>query len=248
MALRILPNIRAFQHPSKRSHDNRPIADFNLIDKRLSNAGLLIYNGMTCTSDDIICLYEDLLLVAGSVRNQITKCVYEAPIFIKRSLSKQALKLLEGRSITKILVLPRTITTVNRNNFFTDSSLISNILDNEMKRDFNRRSSDCKRFATSPMEISEHIKCNKNRTCVVNKIDEQNHQITTNIDRSLFVTSNKLSNTSSNKSSTAEYHEPITLTTADQQKKRRSIPKFDKPTVAIHSIEKNMLYKTIENE
>ena len=41
-------------------------------------------------------------------------------------------------------------------------------------------------------KYQKHIKCNKNRTCVGNKIDEHNHQITTNIDRSLFVNSNKI--------------------------------------------------------
>ncbi|CAF3986168.1 unnamed protein product [Rotaria sp. Silwood1] len=142
LALRILPDIQAFQYSSIKSNNNRSIVDFTLIDKRLLNSGLLIYNEMTCTSDDIIHINEDLLLIAGSVRNQISKYVYEAPIFIKRSLSKQGLKLLEGRSITKILVLPKVITTINMNNIFTDNSLIHHILDIEMKRNFSQRSTD----------------------------------------------------------------------------------------------------------
>ena len=48
-----------------------------------------------------------------------------------------------------------------------------------------------------------------------------------------------MSNTSSNKSSIAEYHEPAD----DQQKKRRSTPKFDKPTVAIHSSNFTVIYQ-----
>ncbi|CAF3830308.1 unnamed protein product [Rotaria sp. Silwood1] len=142
LALRILPDIQAFQYSSIKSNNNRSIVDFTLIDKRLLNSGLLIYNEMTCTLDDIIHINEDLLLIAGSVRNQISKYVYEAPIFIKRSLSKQGLKLLEGRSITKILVLPKVTTTINMNNIFTDNSLIHHILDIEMKRNFSQRSTD----------------------------------------------------------------------------------------------------------
>ncbi len=155
MALHILPNIPSFQHLSEKTHDTRPMADFILIHKRLSNSGLLIYNEMICTSDDVIHLYEDLLLVAGTVRNQITKCVYEAPIFIKRSLSKQGLKLLEGPSITKILVLPRTPTAEIRNHLFTDSSLIHHILDDETKRDFRRISNDSKQSKRTPMQLLE---------------------------------------------------------------------------------------------
>jgi hypothetical protein len=156
LALRVLPDISAFQYSSSKSHDNRFLADFSLIHQRLSGAGLLIYNERTCTSDDVIQLYEDLLLVNGSVRNQITQCVYEAPIFIKRSLSKQGLKLLQDRSITKILVIPRVTTTVNRNDLFMDRSLIQQILDNETKRDFNQK---LKR---------------RNRTGLTKKIDEKN--------------------------------------------------------------------------
>ena len=93
---------------------------------------------MTCMAEDVIYIDEDVLLIAGSVRNQTSQCIYKAPIFIERSLSKQGLKLLEDRSITKILVLPRARTTMNMNNLFADSSLIRHILDNETKRNFNR--------------------------------------------------------------------------------------------------------------
>ena len=199
MALRILPNIRAFQHSSIKSNDSRCIADLTLIGKRLKNAGLLIYNEMTCTADDVILLNEDLLLIAGSVRNQFTKCVYEAPIFIKRSLSKQSLKLLEDRSITRILVLPRVITTANRNNLFTDSSLIQHILDDGIERRLNRKSSNYERLKRIPIKMSERMKY-KNRTCLINTIGERYHinddnrylQITTHINRSLLATSNIL--------------------------------------------------------
>jgi hypothetical protein len=157
----------------------------------LSNAGLLIYNEMTCTSNDIIQLYEDLFLVTGSVRNQITNCVYEAPIFIKRSLSKQGLKLLEDRSNTRILILPRATTTMNRNNLFTNSSLIHQILvDEETKRDFNRKSNSCEPLKKSPMTMFEHMKC-KNRTDQIND-DNQHPQTTSNIHRFLLATGNKL--------------------------------------------------------
>jgi hypothetical protein len=197
--LHILPNIPSFQHLSAKTHDNRPMADFILIHKRLSNAGLLIYNEMICTSDDVIHLYEDLLLLAGTVRNQITKCVYEAPIFIKRSLSKQGLKLLEGPSITKILILPRTPTAEIRNNLFTDSSLIHHILDNETKRDFGRISNDSKQSKGTPMQLLEHTEC-KNQTCLTNRIHEQYHinddnrytQAAININRLLLATGKKL--------------------------------------------------------
>ncbi|CAF0909257.1 unnamed protein product [Rotaria sordida] len=197
LALRILPDIRAFQHSLIKSNNNCPIADFTLINKRLLNSGLLIYNEMTCTSDDVIHIYEDLLLIAGSVRNQITKCVYESPIFIKRSLSKQGLKLLEGRSITKILVLPKATTTINMNNLFTNSSLIHHILDVEMKRDFSQRSNDVEQFKKNQMKILEYNKCN-DRTCLKNTIDEpcqinddnRYPQTTINIDKSLLVTDN----------------------------------------------------------
>ena len=101
-----------------------------MINKRLLHAGLLIYTEETCTTNDILQLQEDLLLVTGSVRNQLTKCVYEAPVFIKSSLTKQGLKLLEEASSTKILVLPRTSATVN---LFTDSVVIQSILNNENK-------------------------------------------------------------------------------------------------------------------
>ena len=138
LALRILPNIRSFQHsPIKSIHDHFA-GDFVLINKRLLNSGLLIYNEMTCVAEDIVYINEDILLITGSVRNQTSQCIYEAPIFIERSLSKQGLKLLEDRSITKILVLPRAETTMSTNNLFADSSLIHHILDNETKRNFNR--------------------------------------------------------------------------------------------------------------
>jgi len=199
LALRILPDIPAFQYSSKKSHTNQSLADFSLINKRLSNAGLLIYNEMTCTSDDIIQLYEDLLLITGTVRNRITNCVYEAPIFIKRSLSKQGLKLLDSRLLTKILVLPRTTTIVNRNNLFMNSSLIHHILIDETKRNFNWKSNDCESFKKSPMTMFEHIKC-KNRTCLTNRVDEQyqinndnrNPLTTTNIHKFLLATGKKL--------------------------------------------------------
>ena len=151
---------------------------------------------MTCTTDDVIQVYEDLLLVAGSVRNQITKCVYEAPIFIKRSLSKQGLKLLEGRSITKVLVLPRTSTVENRNNLFTDSSLIQHLLNDETKRDFRQTSNDGERFKRTPMKELEHTIC-KNQTCLTNRIDDRQYhnryaQTTTNTNRLLLATGKKL--------------------------------------------------------
>ncbi|CAF2903835.1 unnamed protein product [Rotaria sp. Silwood2] len=198
LALRILPDIRAFQHSSIKSNNNRPLANFTLIDNRLLNSGLLIYNDMTCTSDDVIHIHEDLLLIAGSVRNQISKCVYEAPIFIKRSLSKQGLKLLEGRSITKILVLPKATTAMNTNNLFTDISLIHHILDVETKRDFSQRSNYSEQFKKSQMKILENIKCN-DRTCSKNMINEpcqindnnRYPQTNINIDKSLLATDNK---------------------------------------------------------
>ncbi|CAF0809627.1 unnamed protein product [Adineta ricciae] len=126
LALRILPNISSFQHSSTRKSDKH----LTMINKRLLHSGLLIYTEGTCTTNDIIQLHEDLLLVTGSVRNQLTKCVYEAPVFIKSSLTKQGLKLLEGSSSTKILVLPRTSATIN---LFTDFVLIQSILNNENK-------------------------------------------------------------------------------------------------------------------
>ncbi|CAF4207123.1 unnamed protein product, partial [Adineta steineri] len=139
LALHILPNISSFQY----THNKHPMTNFDLLNKRLIISGLLIYNEIICTSDDIIQLNEDLLLVAGSVRNQITKCIYEAPIFIKRSLTRQGLKLLEDRSSIKILVLPRISTTTTiENHIFTDSLLIQHILDNKTKQNSTDRSND----------------------------------------------------------------------------------------------------------
>ncbi|CAF1360394.1 unnamed protein product [Adineta steineri] len=141
LALHILPNISSFQY----THNKHPTTNFDLLNKRLLISGLLIYNEIICTSDDIIQLNEDLLLVAGSVRNQITKCIYEAPIFIKRSLTRQGLKLLEDRSSIKILVLPRistTTTTTIENHIFTDCLLIQHILDNKTKQNSTDRSND----------------------------------------------------------------------------------------------------------
>jgi hypothetical protein len=154
---------------------------------------LLIFNEITCTSDDVIQLYDDLLLVAGSVRNQITKCVYEAPIFIKRSLSKQGLKLLEGRSVNKILVLPRNIKTKSNYDLITDSSLIRHILDNETQRDFNRRLSDRGRFKTNPTKMSGHNRY-KTRTYLTKNINDTDRYLQTdaNINRLLLATGNIL--------------------------------------------------------
>ncbi|CAF1128200.1 unnamed protein product [Adineta steineri] len=139
LALHILPNISSFQY----THNKHPTTNFDLLNKRLIISGLLIYNEIICTSDDIIQLNEDLLLVAGSVRNQITKCIYEAPIFIKRSLTRQGLKLLEDRSSIKILIIPRISTTTTiENHIFTDSLLIQHILDNKTKQNSTDRSND----------------------------------------------------------------------------------------------------------
>lgn len=199
LALHILPHIPAFQYSSRKSHDNQPVPNFILIEKRLSNAGLLIYNEVTCNSDNIIQLYEDLFLAAGSVRNQITNCIYEAPIFIQRSLSKQGLKVLEDRSVTKILVLPRETTiAVNRNNLFTGSSLIQKIIIDKLKRDSYQKSYSDESSKKSSMTMFEHIKC-ENRTCSTKRIDQQHRinddsrhpQTTANIHRFLLATSNK---------------------------------------------------------
>lgn len=131
LALRILPHIPNFQQSSIKT-------DLNSLDQRLANAGLLVYNSKTCTLDDIIQIYEDLFLITGSVRNIVSLCIYEAPIFIRRSLSKHGLKLLDGRSNTKILIIPKTtITSINRNDFFTDSSLIHYLLTHTKKQDFH---------------------------------------------------------------------------------------------------------------
>ncbi|CAF4233985.1 unnamed protein product [Rotaria socialis] len=184
LALRILPEIRAFQHSRIKQSSNMPIADSDLVNKRLLNAGLLIYNEMTCSLDDVIHLNEDLFLIAGSVRNQITKCVYEAPIFIERNLSKQGLKLLDDRSITKILVLPATM---NTDNLFVDSSLINHIIDIETKRDFNQTPNDSVQFNKRQMKLLEH------RTHERFSIHEDSPypQQTVNIDRSLSTIDNK---------------------------------------------------------
>lgn len=150
-ALRILPHIQTFQYSSIKNKANHLETDFDYINKRLLNAGLLIYNDITCDGDDVIHINEDLLLISGIVRNQITKCVYESPIFIKHSLSKQGLKLLDDHASTKILVLPKT----KINHIFTDSLLINHILNASRKQSFNQR------FNTSQMNLSECMKCNR---------------------------------------------------------------------------------------
>ncbi|CAF1208328.1 unnamed protein product [Rotaria magnacalcarata] len=184
LALRILPEIREFQHSRLKQSSNMPVADSDLINKRLLSAGLLIFNEMTCSLDDVIHLNEDLFLIAGSVRNQITKCVYEAPIFIKQNLSKQGLKLLDDRSITKILVLP---TTMNVDNIFVDSSLINHIIDIETKRDLNQTANDSEQFNKSQMKIFEH---RTHERFPINE-DSPYPQQTVNIDRSSTTIDNK---------------------------------------------------------
>jgi hypothetical protein len=143
LALRVLPNVPSFQHASMHPQSGRTMGvDFTLINKRLSNAGLLMCDETVCAPDDVLRINEDLLLVVGSVRNQITKCVYESPIFIRRSLSRQGLKLLDGHSATKILILPRVLTKPASHGLFTDSVLIQHVLDDETKRDTNHKPSN----------------------------------------------------------------------------------------------------------
>ena len=111
MALQILPNVSA--DPRLPLHE------------RLSTAGLWIADESSYSPDDAIHIDEDLLLIAGTVRNQVTKCVYEPPIYIERSLSEQGLVLLDDRAMTKILVLPRH---TNSHDLFTNPSLVQHIL------------------------------------------------------------------------------------------------------------------------
>jgi hypothetical protein len=130
-----------------------------VVNQRLSHAGLLLYHPSICTDDDTIEIHDDLFLVYGSVRNQISKCVYEAPIFIEHTLSQQGLMLLDGRSMTKILVLPRNSTVDTREYMFTDRKLTRFILDEHIERDSHHQCkyNEHKQFNHSNMSVSmEH--------------------------------------------------------------------------------------------
>ena len=142
MALKILPNVSAFQHPAAAA-----AADGYLpLHERLVSAGLWIPDESSYSPDDVICIDDDLLLIAGTVRNQVTKCVYEPPIYIDRSLSEQGLVLLDERARTKILVLPRNTTSQN---LFTNATLVQHILAEQSHRDVQHIQSVRPRSRTS---------------------------------------------------------------------------------------------------
>ena len=147
----------------------------------MTQAGLLVFHESICNSDEVIELDDDLLLVTGSLRNQVSKCIYEAPIYINRSLSQQGLKLLEGRSMTKILVLPRDTIVENKAYLFTNRSLIRYLLaEYTQRKSHERGQTNPNQPATEPHE--------QRQIYLRNSIDEGSARKTTDMNRLLLAT------------------------------------------------------------
>lgn len=130
LALRTLPKIRSFHDTNETSSHSK------FCHQRLSSAGILMLTTSNCTDDDILDVNDDLFLIAGSLRNQISKCVYEAPCYINASLTEQGLKCLDDRTMMKILLLPRSSSIQTRKDVFTDRSLIRYILTEDLQESF----------------------------------------------------------------------------------------------------------------
>ena len=128
-----------------------------LCHQRLSSAGLLVLTASNCTDDDILQVNDDLFLIAGSFRNQMTKCIYEAPCFIKASLSEQGLKCLDDRTMMKILLLPRSSSIQTRQDLFTDRSLIRYILTENLQENFQNYSEQISPAIIVPPEATNRL-------------------------------------------------------------------------------------------
>lgn len=179
LALRILPDLESFKVSS----------EFASIDQRLAQAGLLIFHASICHAEEVIELDDDLLLVAGSVRNQVSKCIYEAPSFINHSLGQQGLKLLEGRSMTKMLVLPRDPTEPNKPYLFTNRPMIRYMLDEYIQRNALERFTLDERQQTNPNQASTEP-YQQRPINLRNSINERHERKTVDMNRLLLATGN----------------------------------------------------------
>lgn len=117
------------------------------IEQVLNSALLVLSDDQTELNLD-----QDIFLVSGSLKNLSSKAIYEAPIFVDRSLSRDKLEIIETVSTTKILLFPNA--EVNRIvlDLFTDKKLTKSLIDRHQRKQ--------KRFACQQNRSQENSRGN----------------------------------------------------------------------------------------